>query len=139
VVRFIVTMPKDFVFVQLDFSTLLRDVILEAVADEIPEIGEFCHLACPQHPFLNFGIYTIHHYVPGGCPCSKARHHYFQLVGLISYCILCCFLSVVIDDFSLGDPEDVVARDIDSVLTLGAALRIKLNNCQMRSHPSFDT
>jgi hypothetical protein len=56
-------MPDDFVVVKLDFSNafncIRRDVMLQAVADQLPHLYKFCHLAYSQPSMLKFGRHII--------------------------------------------------------------------------------
>ena len=57
--RFMEGMRGDYVVVKLDFSNtfncLHRDFMLERVAEMVPELYRFCHLAYSNHSSLQFG------------------------------------------------------------------------------------
>ena len=56
-------MPADFVIAKLDFSSafnsLRRDVMLSAVAENIPDNYRFCHIAYDKPTHLKFFGHTI--------------------------------------------------------------------------------
>ena len=57
--RFVQTMPNEYVITKLDFTnafnSLHRDLMLDAVFQNIPEIYKFCHLAYGKASFLRYG------------------------------------------------------------------------------------
>ena len=61
--RYISGMPGDHTVVKMDFAnafnSLDRSHMLSRVAEEIPELYKFCHLAYDQPSSLQFGIYMI--------------------------------------------------------------------------------
>src|SRR6218665_191155 len=61
---FITGMPRDQVFVKLDFAKafniLQRDVMLQAVYNTIPELYAFIHQAYSAESLLQFGPFVVH-------------------------------------------------------------------------------
>ena len=61
--QFHINLPDEHILVKLDFSIAFncvrRDSVLDAVADTVPEIYKFCHLAYHQSSILQFGQHTI--------------------------------------------------------------------------------
>jgi hypothetical protein len=61
--RFVLSMPADHIFVKLDFTnafnSLRRDAMLETVAEDVPEVYNFCRLAYANPSLLAFGDRTI--------------------------------------------------------------------------------
>ena len=61
--RFLSKMAADDIVVKLDFSNafncLRRDVMLQTVADDLPYLYRFCHLAYGAQTMLRFGEHTI--------------------------------------------------------------------------------
>jgi hypothetical protein len=61
--RFLANMPDNFVVVKIDFSNafncIRRDSVLAAVADSVPEIYRFCHLAYRHTSILQYSQQTV--------------------------------------------------------------------------------
>jgi hypothetical protein len=61
--RFMSDMPIDHVVAKLDFTNAFnnihRDVMLASVADNVPDIYKFCHLAYDQSTHFRFAHHDI--------------------------------------------------------------------------------
>jgi hypothetical protein len=100
-------MPDDFVAVKIDlsnaFNCIRRDSVLAAVADSLPEIYRFCHLAYHRTSILQYDQHPL----------------------LTSLCI--DLVLGYLDDFTLGGPLNTVAADVASIRNKGASLSRSLN------------
>jgi hypothetical protein len=114
--RFITEMPDDFVVVKLDFSNafncIRRDVMLQAVADQLPHLYKFCHLAYSQLSMLKIGCHII---------MSDEGAQQIDSLGSLLFCLviqpmlrqLSAPLSIAyIDDVTLGGSVSAVFTDV---------------------------
>jgi hypothetical protein len=136
-------MPDNYVMVKIDFSKafncIRRDSVLAAVADSIPEIYLFCHLAYHHASILQFGRQTVE---------SQEGVQQRDPLGPLLFCLavhplLSSLTSDLVlgylDDFTIGGALDTVAADIASIRSKGASLGLSLNpgKCEVIS-PSGD-
>ena len=148
--RFLCEAPSDYVLAKLDFSNafncLHRDTMLSAVADQLPKIYRFCHLAYSVATSLVFGEFEIE-------SCEGAQQG--DPLGPLLFCLalqpvlndLTCPLKIAfMDDVTLGGPSSVVAEAVDMVAEQGASLGLLLNRSKCKvigspeacSLPAFD-
>jgi hypothetical protein len=129
--RFIADMPDDFVVAKLDFSnafnSVRRDIMLKAVADYLPQLYRFCHLAYSQPSLLKFGRHFI---------MSEEGAQQGDPLGPLLFCLtiqpllqslsspLAC---AYIDDVTVGGPAQVVAADVQQINHLGPSYGLRLN------------
>ena len=129
--RFLASMPENYVVVKIDFSNafncIRRDAVLAAVADSVPEIYGFCHLAYHQTSFLQYGQNTIE---------SQEGVQQGDPLGPLLFCLtvhpLLLSLSSdltfgFLDDFTIGGSISTVAADVASIRSKGALLGLSLN------------
>jgi hypothetical protein len=129
--RFLSTMPDDQILVKLDFSnafnSIRRDAVLAAIANTLPDIYKFCHLAYHQNSVLQFGQHTIH---------SQEGVQQGDPLGPLLFCVavhpllssLHSNLTIgYLDDFTLGGSVSSVANDVSTIEKIGASLGLHLN------------
>jgi Reverse transcriptase (RNA-dependent DNA polymerase) len=137
--RFIADMPEEYVVAKLDFSNAFncvrRDVMLRAVADRLPQLYRFCHLAYNQPSVLRFGRHVI---------WSEEGAQQREPLGPLLFCLAIQPLLqsthsplsfAYIDDVTAGGPAQVVAADIDQIAKMGPSFGLKLNiaKCEILS------
>jgi hypothetical protein len=121
--RFLYDMPADHIVVKLDFSnafnSLHRDVMLEAIAENVPQIYRFCHLSYDKTSSLTFF---------GNDILSQEGVQQGDPLGPLLFCLsihpmlLSCKSKLKIsfmDDITLGGLAIDVASDITMFRTLG--------------------
>lgn len=146
---FITGMPRDQVFVKLDFAnafnTLRRDVMLQAVYNTIPELYAFIHQAYSAESLLQFGPFVVH---------SQLGPQQGDPLGPLLFCLpLHSTLQSMrsrlrlgyLDDISLGGKVEDVQHDLAKVkeLELSLGIRLNRNKCEYYSdvellHKEFD-
>ena len=121
--RYAENLPKDYiiVIVKLDFknafNTLRRDMMLEAIRREFPELYNFVHATYNGAPVLQFGEFIIlsAEGTQQGDPLSSAKFClaiHPLLRGLISE------LKVgYLDDVTLSGPRQIVVDDIKTIIS----------------------
>ena len=138
--RFLASMPDDNVLVNLDFSnafnSIRRDAVLTAIADQLPDIYRFCHLAYQQTSLLKYGMETVESQegVQQGDPlgpllfCLAIQPLLNSLASNLAFGYL--------DDVTLGGPLSAVASDVATIVNKGASLGLDLNpgKCEVISH-----
>ena len=130
--RFLNHMPADFVVAKLDFSnafnSLHRDTMLSAVADNVPEIYRFCHLAYDTSSSLKFFKHIV---------SSQEGAQQGDPLGPLLFCLsihpllLTCKSQLKIafmDDITLGGPAPVVAADVTMIKFCGEPQGLLLND-----------
>ena len=149
--RFMATMPDNHVVVKLDFSNafncIQRDVVLQAIADTIHGIYQFCHLAYQQNSVLNFGQHAIY---------SQEGVQQGDPLGPLQFCLavhpllssMTSSLNIgYMNDFTLGGPIQSVAADVATIRSKGITIGLTLNpsKCEVISktgaisHPQFES
>jgi hypothetical protein len=118
--------------VKIDFSNafncIRRDAVLAAVADSVPAIYSFCHLAYHHTSILQYGQQTIESQegVQQGDPLGPL------LFSLVVHPLLTSLRSDLVfgylDDFTLGGSLNTVAADVALIRSRGASLGLSLNN-----------
>jgi len=141
--RYLDSLPPGHIVVKLDFSnafsSLHRSDMLNAVADRMPEIYAFCHSAYSQSSTLFNGPF---------CVSSQVGPQQGDPVGplLFSNTVQPLLLSLesplnlgYLDDFTLGGPAAVVAKDVSKIALVGGELGLSLNvsKCEVLSHDDF--
>ena len=129
--RFINDSSTDFVIAKLDFSNafnnLHRDTMLNLIAEHVPEIYHFCHLAFDVSPALKFFNHTV---------SSQEGVQQGDQPGALLFCLsihsllLACqsqFKIAYMDDITLGGPAVMVAADVVLVKAQGTPLDLVLN------------
>ena len=129
--RFIADMPDEHVVAKLDFSNAFncvhRDIMLKAVADRLPNLYKFCHLAYSQPSMLQYGRHTI---------MSEEGAQQGDPLGPLLFCLaihplLQSMRSPLsfsyIDDVTLGGPIQDVSADIQRISTTGPQYGLELN------------
>jgi hypothetical protein len=134
--RFISNMPDDYVIAKLDFSNAFnnvhRDVMLSSVADNIPEIYKFCHLAYNATTLLKYSNRVI---------LSQEGVQQGDPLGPLLFClaihpiILSCksLLRIAyMDDITLGGPSADVSADVSMIMLEGPpkGLLLNANKCE---------
>ena len=130
--RFVESIPADHCVVKLDFSnafnSLHRDVILNAVVENVPGIYKFCHLSYSKPSMLVYSGYTI----PS---CEGPQQGDF--IGPLMFCgaihpLLLSLASKLnlayVDDVTLGGPESQVAQDVETLRRKGEEIGLLLND-----------
>ena len=129
--RFAQHLPADNVIVKLDFSNAFncihRDTMLEAVYNDFPQLYNFCHLAYSSPSTLFFGDFTI---------SSQEGTQQGDPLGPFLFCLSIHGLLTSLksslplaymDDFTIGGQIDVVASDVERIITEGRAMGLHLN------------
>jgi len=124
-------MSENQVVVKLDFSnafnSLHRDVMLNAVADKVPEIYKFCHMSYSNHTALKFGDNII---------LSEEGPQQGDPLGPLLFCLsihplllsLSSTLSIgFLDDVTLGGDIANIAKDVESIRIKGDFMGLRLN------------
>ena len=125
--RFLAGMPDDYVVVKLDFSNafncIRRDAVLAAIANTLPDIYRFCHLAYQQTSILKYGQQAID---------SQEGVQQGDPLGPLLFCLavhpllssLASSLTIgCMDDFTLGGQLSTVATDVATIRSKGAIPR----------------
>jgi Reverse transcriptase (RNA-dependent DNA polymerase) len=133
-------MSDSHVVVKLDFSNafhyIRRDVVLQAVADTILGIYQYCHLAYQQNSVVNFCQQAI---------CSQEGVQQGDPLGPLQFCLavhptlssLTSSLNIgYVDDFTLGGPMPSVSTDVTIIRSKGSIIDLTLNSSHLknRSH-----
>jgi hypothetical protein len=147
--RFLANMPDDFVAVKLDFTnafnSIHRDAVLTAIADKLPDIYQFCHLAYHQTSILQYGSEIVE---------SAEGMQQGDPLGPLLFCLgIQALLSSLtsnlafgyLDDVTIGGPLATVASDVAIIKSRGVSLGLHLNpgKCEVISnsgaalHPQF--
>jgi hypothetical protein len=137
------------VLVKLDFSnafnSIRRDVFLTAVANILPDIYRFCHIAYQPTSILKYGSQEID---------SQEGAQQGDPLGPLLFCLgiqslLTSLASNLafgyLDDVTLGGPVATVAADVATIISKGESLGLHLNpsKCEIISksgaiqHPAF--
>ena len=139
--RFLSAASLDQVLVKLDFSNafncLHRDVMLAAVAERLPRLYRFCHLAYHTTTSLIFGDFEIGS-AEGGQQGDPMGPLLFCLALQPVLDLLDCPLRIAyMDDITLGGHADSVARAVETVAEKGALLGLMLNRskCEVIGSP----
>jgi Reverse transcriptase (RNA-dependent DNA polymerase) len=124
-------MHEEHVVANLDFSNAFncvrRDVILRAVANQLPQLNHFCHLAYNQPSVLRFGHHVI---------LSEEGAMQGDPLGPLLFCLAIQPLLqsmhsplsfAYIDDITTGGPAQVVAADIDQIAKMDPSFGLKLH------------
>ena len=114
--RYLKLMPDNHILVKLDFSnefnSIRRDLVLDSIADQMPELCCFVNASCSSNPILTFGSQVIH---------SKEGFQQGDPLSFLGFCdaihptltSLNSDLQIgFIDDFSLSGEVSVVAEDV---------------------------
>ena len=130
--RLLAEMPDDWTLVKIDFSNafncLRRDTMLEAVADRIPQLYKFCHLAYSQSSVLWFGEHIL---------TSEEGAQQGDPLGPLLFCLSIhpLLLSLgsplriaYMDDVTLAGPSDAVSIDVASIRQRGIAYGLQVND-----------
>lgn len=138
--RMLQSLPDDHVVAKLDFSnafnTLQRAHMLRGVKDRLPSLYSYCHSAYSQPSFLFYGSNVImsSEGTQQGDPLGPLLFSNTLQPLLLS---LQSHLNVsFLDDLTLGGPTKVVAADIQTIITQGAAMGLQLNcaKCELVAH-----
>ena len=129
--RFIETMPADYVVAKLDFSNafnnIRRDVMLQQVFNQVPEIYKFCCLSYEQPSILRYSS------------CSISSQEGTQQVDPLECLLLCLVLQPIlssltselrigyIDDITVGGTLTSVEHDVNSIRNNGPSVKLYLN------------
>ena len=129
--RYVENMPHGHVFVKIDFTnafnTVRRDVILEAVAQHLPDLLPYASSSFSEHSVLQFGEFSV---------LSQEGAQQGDPLGPLYFCLavhelLSELLSPIVlgymDDVSLGGDATVVADDFDYLEHNAAKLGLTLN------------
>lgn len=148
--RFLANMPDDHVVVKLDFSnafnSVRRDAFLGAVANTVPDIYRFCHIAYRHTSVLIYGQHAIE---------SQEGVQQGDPLGPLLFCLAVhpLLLSLTsdltigyMDDLTLGGSQSTVAADVATIRSSAASLGLHLNpskceviSCrQAISNPQFE-
>ena len=130
--RYLAELPQDHVVVKLDFTNafncLDRSHMLQRVAEEVPEIYKFCHLAYDRPSTLQFGDYTI---------LSQVGAQQGDPLGGLLFCLeIHPLLESTVSDLSIGYMDDVtlggslaqVSSDVDLFNNEGRKIGLFLNS-----------
>jgi len=143
--RFLANMPDDHVIVKSDFSNafknIRRDAVLMVIADQLPEIYRFYHLAYQNTSLLKYGSEIVD------------PKKVYSRVPLLFCLTIQPLLKLLESNLALGYLEDVtlggqlstVASDVAIIVSKGASLGLGLNpskcevisNSGTISHPQF--
>ena len=148
--RFMAKMSSDDVVVKLDFSNafncLRRDVMLKSVADELPCLYRFCHLAYGSRSALLFGEQTLWSMegVQQGDPLGPLL--FCLTIQPLLRCLSSELIVAYMDDFTLGGQQSLVADDVSKISALGVKYGLRLNFakceaislCGVTSHATLD-
>jgi hypothetical protein len=141
--RFIADMPDEYVVAKLDFSNAFncvhRDIMLKAVADRLPHLYQFCHLAYSQPSVLQYGCHTI---------MSEEGAQQGDPLGPLLFCLAIQPLLksmrsplafAYIDDVTVGGAIQDVSADIQHISNMGPLYGLKLNvsKCEVISKRRF--
>ena len=129
--RFVQNLPVDHVLVKLDFSnafnSIRRDVILEAVAANMPEIYRLIHAAYSCEPILVYGDHQLR---------SREGAQQGDPLGSLEFCeaihpLLTSLLSTLrigfMDDITLAGDITAVEADVSTIQDRGAEIGLQLN------------
>jgi hypothetical protein len=129
--RLIQNLPDNHVLVKLDFTnafnSIRRDVLLDAVAKNVPEIYRLVHAACSCEPILMYGEHQLR---------SKEGTQQGDPLGSLEFCeaihhLLVNLLSSVkigyMDDVTLAGDISTVEADVNNINDSSAATGLKLN------------
>ena len=134
--RLLNNLPDDHVLVKLDFknafNSIRRDLILQSVAENIPEIYRFVHASLDCNSKLAFGTDTI---------LSSEGSQQGDPLGSLEFCeaIQQTLLSKIarislgyIDDVNLEGRVDEVARNVQAIIDSSTKTGLSLNEskCQ---------
>lgn len=130
--RYLSDMPEDFVVAKLDFcnafNSVHRDTMLNQIADLVPEIYKFCHIAYSTSTHLKFFNHII---------LSDEGAQQGDPLGPLLFCLSihpllrACRSQLKIaymDDITLGGPASVVADDVNYIRSHGAHIGLLLND-----------
>ena len=102
--------------------------MLEAVANRIPQLYKFCHLAYSQSSVLRFGEHIL---------ASEEGAQQGDPLGPLLFCLTIHPLLMSLgsplriaymDDFTLAGPSDIVSSDVASVRQMGVAYGLHVND-----------
>ena len=129
--RFLLDMATDDVLVKLDFSnafnTVRRDVILNNVAEKLPELYRLCWSAYSVTSLLKFS---------DKCILSREGVQQGDPLGPLLFCLalqpiltqLTSKLKIgYLDDVTLGGHVNTVDRDVAAIKSLGDVIGLQLN------------
>jgi hypothetical protein len=140
----------DVVVVKVDFSNAFncvrRDVMLQTVADELPCLYRFCHLAYGNGTKLRFGDHTI--WSPEGAQQGDP-------LGPLLFCLTIQpllrslsseLIAAYMDDLTLGGRISAVAADVTTISSEGIKYGLQLNSskceaitsCGLTAHNALD-
>ena len=129
--RFIEMMPADYVVAKLDFSNacnnICRDVMLQQVFNQVPEIYKFCCLSYEQLSILRYSSWSI---------SSQEGMQQGDPLGCLLFClvlqpILSSLTSELrigyIDDITVGGTLTSVEHDVNFIRNNGLSVELYLN------------
>ena len=130
--RFTSKMAADDVIVKLDFTNafncLRRDIMLQTVADELPCLYRFCHLAYGTSTKLRFGDQAI---------WSQEGVQQGDPLGPLLFCLTIQpllrslsseLIAAFMDDLTLGGQVSAVAADVNTILSDGFKYGLQINS-----------